>query len=141
MAKLLSLFTRQFFTQQFLLFVCVGMVNTFNGTLFATGLSWWLQANVAFVMGYMAALVIAFFINARFVFKKRANLRKFPRFALSYVPNFIIQNGVVVVVYNVLGWPGWVAFVLAAAMAVPVTFLLLKFFTFGDAAKSGTRGE
>jgi len=119
-----------FLRKEFGLFIIIGGINTVNGTVLAFLFSRFFQANLAFIMGYVSALVIAFFLNTFFIFKVKPEFSRFLKFALSYVPNFIIQNAVVAVVYNVMRWHELIAFVLAAAIGIPVTFLLLKGFAF-----------
>ncbi len=129
---------RQFLTPSFAKFLVVGVVNAFNGVLFAYLFSLIWNANVAFVAGYAVALTISYLLNSRFVFPTRLSPSRYWRFVVSYVPNFLIQNLCVLVFYNWLGWHKLVAFTLAAIIGVPVTFLLLKFFAFGRAS---TRGD
>lgn len=123
---------RNFFTKQFMTFIVIGMINTLNGSVIAFGYSRILQANLAFVLGYMSALVIAYFLNSYLTFKVRPCFVVFLRFAASYIPNFIVQNAVVFVVYNVLNLNELIAYILAAIIGIPITFLILKWFAFGQ---------
>ncbi|MGG7153651.1 GtrA family protein, partial [Clostridium neonatale] len=52
------------------------------------------------------------------------------KFAISYIPNFIIQNIVVIIVFNIFNYDKIIAYILAAIIGVPVTFVLMKFFVF-----------
>lgn len=49
---------------------------------------------------------------------------------LSYVPNFLLQNLFVLLIYNLLAQPKILAYCAAACFSVPVTFLALKLFAF-----------
>ena len=122
---------KHFLKKEFFLFLIIGGVNTFNGTIFSFIYASFLQANIAFILGYITALVIAYFLNCFFVFKVKPNFSKLIKFGLSYVPNFIIQNIVVFVFYNLLQWHVLLVYVLAAALSIPITFLILKVFAFG----------
>ena len=123
-------FLNIFLSKQFLLFIVIG-VNTFNSTIFAFLLSILIpNANISFIIGYILSLFIAFMLNCLFVFKTAIKYKKFINFSLSYIPNFIIQNIIVLIVYNYLGFHKLIAFALAAIIGIPVTFLLLKFKTF-----------
>jgi len=128
----LRLLSASFLTPAFLKFLGVGVVNAFNGTVLAWLYSLVLQPNVAFVAGYVTSVTISFYLNSWIVFPSRRTWAKYGRFVLSYIPNFVIQNVCVVVIYNILGLHEVVAYVIAAIVGVPVTFLLLKFFAFGD---------
>ena len=52
------------------------------------------------------------------------------RFFVSYIPNFLIQNIVVFLVHGVFGGTELMAYILAAVIGIPVTFVLLKLFAF-----------
>ena len=52
------------------------------------------------------------------------------RFVLSYVPNFLLQNFFVLLIYNILAQPKLLAYSAAACFSVPITFLALKLFAF-----------
>ena len=128
-------FTRirsHFFTREFLLFLVVGGVNTFNGAFLA-----WLYAflipnhNLAFNCGYITSNLIAYYLNSTFIFPEPLSFNRCLRFALSYVPNYIIQNLIVLLFYNLLGYPPLLSYLLAAILGVPATFLCVKLFAFG----------
>lgn len=124
-------FRRHFFTKEFLLFLIIGGINTLNGTFLA-----WLygfavlDANIAFNLGYITANVVAYWLNSTFVFPEPLSWTRLGRFAVSYIPNYIIQNIIVLVFYNWLGFPPVVSYLIAAALGVPVTFLCVKLFAF-----------
>ena len=122
---------RNFITKQFLLFLIIGGINTFNGTLLSFGFSLFLQANVAFVLGYILANMIAYLLNSFFVFNSKPEIYKYIKFAISYVPNFIIQSVIVLIIYNILQLHQLIAYVIAAIIGVPITFLIVKRFAFG----------
>ena len=121
-----------FFTREVILFLVIGCINTFNGTFLS-----WLYAfvirdnNIAFNFGYITANVIAYWLNSRFVFPEPLSFKRLLKFAVSYIPNYIIQNIIVVIVYNIMGFPPIVSYLTAAVIGVPVTFLFVKIFAFG----------
>ena len=122
---------RHFFTKEFLIFLVIGSVKTLNGTF----LSWLYgfavpDANVAFNLGYITANAVAYWMNSVFVFPEPLSWNRFLRFAISYIPNYIIQNIIVLIFYNWLGFPPVASYLIAAALGVPVTFLCVKLFAF-----------
>ena len=62
--------------------------------------------------------------------QEKLSFTKFIKFGISYIPNFIIQNIVVIITFNILGLHKLIAYCLAAIIGIPVTFILLKFFAF-----------
>ena len=122
---------RHFFTREFLLFLVIGCFNTFNGSLLAKIFELLVDTNLAFNIGYILANVIAYALNSRLIFHEPMALEKCVKFAISYIPNYLIQNIIVLLFYNRLGFPSLASFVIAAVLGVPVTFLAVKLFAFG----------
>ncbi len=131
---------RLFCTRDFLVFLVIGAVNTLNGTVFSYLYSLFLNANVAFVLGYLTGLVIGYVLNSFFTFKERLSINRFFKTCVSYIPNFIIQNLVVLIIYNIMGLHRLLAYALAAVLGLPITFLLMKFFFFSK-PKNNKLGE
>lgn len=117
-------------TRQFMMFVAIGVVNVCSGVLFSCLFSLVLQANAAFVCGYAASLMGSYILNSFFVFFQPLAWRYLWRFVLSYVPNFLLQNLFVLLIYNILAQPKLLAYSAAACFSVPITFLALKLFAF-----------
>lgn len=129
-----SLFTKlkkTFLSLQFVMFLIIGVINTINGIGFAYLYSLIIKnVNLAFIVGYLTSLSIAYLLNSFLTFKENLSLKKFVKFCISYIPNFLIQNGFVILFYNILGWEKLLVYCLAAIFGIPVTFLLLKLFAF-----------
>lgn len=123
---------KNFFSFQFLTYAIVGTVNTVNGIILALIYSSFFDENLSFIFGYITGLLFSYILNSIVTFKQSLSFRKFIRYVISYIPNFLIQNVAVVVFYNILGWYKLVAYSLSAIVAVPITFLLMKYFTFGN---------
>ena len=121
-----------FFTRAFLLFLVVGTITSFLCSFLATVIEPLVgNANLAFNIGYLLSNVNAYLLNSLFVFPTRMTLTRYVKFFLSYVPNYIIQNAIVFVAYNLLGLPSIASYLLAAILGVPITFLCVKIFAFG----------
>ena len=132
MKALIDKILKIFLSKEFILFVIIGVINTFNGVIFSMIYSKFLDANLAFVVGYISGLFISYILNSYVTFKEKLEFSKFIKFAISYIPNFIIQNIVVLVVFNIMGLNKLIAYILAAIIGVPVTFILMKFFAFKE---------
>lgn len=121
---------RLFLNKEFIIFIIIGGINTINGVIFSYIYSSLLNENLAFIMGYISGLIISYLLNSYITFKEKLSFTKFIKFGVSYIPNFIIQNVVVVVAFNILDLHKLIAYSLAAIIGIPVTFILLKFFAF-----------
>ena len=122
---------QQFMSREFVLFLGVGVINAINGILFASLYARFLaNANIAFVLGYMTSLTISYLLNSWIIFCEKLSLKRYLKFAISYIPNFLIQNLCVVIFYNLLKFDKIVTFIIAVIIGVPVTFLAIKIFAF-----------
>lgn len=123
-----------FFTPKFIRFVFVGCINTLNGVLFSFLYSLVIQnATLAFVVGYITSLSISYLLNSFITFHdKHLTLKKFVQFCISYIPNFIVQLVCVYVVIDVFHWYKLIAYVIAAIIGIPITYLALLLFPFKE---------
>ena len=121
---------RLFLSKEFVAFLMIGVLNTINGIVFAYAYSQFLDVNLAFILGYITSLTISYLLNSFITFKESLGPAKYVKFCISYIPNFIIQNIVVLFFYNGLGFHKLFTYSLAALLGVPITFLFMKVFAF-----------
>jgi putative flippase GtrA len=113
---------------QLIRFALVGGVNT--GTyyvfylLFLNGAG--LPYVVAHVIAFILSMVGSFFLNSWFTYRTRPTLRKFLLFPLTNVANFVITTGGVYVLVDLLGMNDTYAPLIAAAAAIPITFVVSR---------------
>ncbi len=122
---------RTFVSKKFIEFCVLGVFNTFDHGLFSKIFSLVMQPNVAYVVGFFFSNVIAFFLSSYVIFKKNPTLQRYIRFLISYVPNLIIGFLVTFITINTMGMPQFWGTILAAAVGGPVTFVIMKVYTFG----------
>lgn len=119
-----------FCTTAFLKFVCIGIINTINSVLLSFFYSLFWQPNLAFCAGYITSLLISYWLNSRFTFQEALSWEKCGKFCLSYLPNFVIQNTCVWLIYNRLGQEKLLAYIIAGILGVPLTFAIMRLFAF-----------
>lgn len=140
MPKILMKYIRQFLTVQFVLFVTVGVINTFNTAVIATvldmlknsffsGAEYIERYNITFAAGYVLSMIISFFLNTCITFREKPTLKKFIKFPLSYIPNFLIQY-ICVALFTSLELNNTAAYMIAAVIGIPVTFLTMKILVY-----------
>ena len=134
MRKLLTGLKCTFLSKKFIGYCLIGIINTFNTAFFSWLAHFKVQENIAAYIGYFISLTINYILNSIIVFKNRLNLRRYLRFLLSYVPNFIIYTLVSLLTINIMQINQFWATVLATAAGAPVTFLIIKLFAFGSKA-------
>lgn len=121
-----------FFSKRFLIYTLIGSFNTFNCVIFSTLFSRFVQENLAFAFGYIISLTISYIFNSIFNFKRKLSFLRYSKFCISYIPNFIIQNVVTFIFFNLIDVHEVIAYIVAALLGTPVTFLFLKLFAFAD---------
>lgn len=123
---------KHFFNIRFAKFFAIGILNATNGVLFASLFSLFiLQANIAFILGYITTLSISYLLNAYFVFSERKlYFSKFLRFCISYLPNFVLQNIIVYILTIFFKTSKLIVFFISTVVSFPLTYLFLSFFTF-----------
>lgn len=94
---------------------------------------------VAHVIAFLMAMVVSYFLNCCFTFRTRPTLRKFLLFPLSNATNLVLQTAGLYVLVDVVGMNATYAPLPAAAVAVPVTFMVAQ-VVLADPL-SGTRRE
>lgn len=128
-----KVFFSLFFSKKFIIYILIGFFNTFNCVLFSTLLEWaYVQENLAFAIGYILSLTIAYIFNSIFNFKRKLTFLRYGKFVLSYVPNFVIQNIVTFICFNIIDMHHVFAYIIAALLGSPITFICIKIFAFGD---------
>lgn len=120
-----------FLSKQFIIFIIIGVINTFNGTIFSYIYSNFLSSNLAFLPGYISGLLISYILNSLITFKEKLSFQRLIKFSISSMPNFIVQY-IVVIICNAVGLHKLFAYILAAVIGVPITFILMKFFAFNS---------
>ncbi len=131
--KPFKIFFSVIFGKRFLIYTLIGFFNTFNCVLFSTLLECaYVQENLAFATGYILSLTISYIFNSIFNFKRKLTFLRYGKFLLSYVPNFVIQNIVTFICFNIIDMHHVFAYIIAALLGSPITFICLKIFAFGD---------
>ena len=135
--SIIKKFKHTFLNPKFIRFVFVGFINTFNRVLFS-----FLYSNVisneklSFVIGYITSLIISYILNSFITFHdKNLNVKKFIKFCISYIPNFLIQLICVYIFIDLLHLYKLIAYTVSAIIGIPITYLALLLFTFNKNRK------
>lgn len=88
----------------------------------------WLQADrqVAFAAAFVSGIVIAYALNAMFVFRRRMAARSFAMFPIVYLAQYVAGAAVLELLVKVGHVPQTIAPLAVAAITVPVTFALSR---------------
>ena len=122
---------KMFLSREFLSFLIVGGINTVSNIAFSTIYSLFIQnTTIAFLPGYITSNVVSYILNSYLTFKERFGILKFIKFFISYIPNFLIQTVIVYLFDQFVHGLSVIAYIIAAIIGVPVTFVFMKIFAF-----------
>lgn len=107
-------------------FALVGGVNTAVHYVLYLLLVPHMPYTAAFVAAFALATVGSFFLNALFTYRTSVTWRKFLRFPLSTLVNLVVSTLVLGVLVEKAQVDSRLAPLLAAAVAVPVTFVVAR---------------
>jgi putative flippase GtrA len=111
---------------EFTRFLLVGLTNTLFSYVLYLLLLLAMPYIAAYTLSYCAGIVLSYFLNVHFVFKKRPSLASFLKFPFVYV----IQYGLGVLVLWLLVGAGMdpkLAMAGVIVVTIPVTFLASRF--------------
>ena len=124
-------FRKMFLSREFLMFVIVGVINTLCNMVLSLLYRMFIpDTTYAFIAGYITSNILSYLMNSGVTFKERLSIIKYIKFFISYLPNFIIQTGIVYLFECFVHGPDIIAYALAAVIGVPVTFVFMKIFAF-----------
>ncbi len=116
---------------QFLRFGLVGVVNTGTYYLSYLVLLRWMPYLAAHVVAFALSTVGSYFLNVYVTYRTRPAWRTFLLFPLTTVANFTITTGGVYVLVDLAGMNDKASPLIAAAAAVPITFLVSRTIMLG----------
>ncbi len=119
-----------FVSKKFLEFCLLGCINCFNDSLFSWIAEYFMQKNMAQIVGYLCGLTIAFFITCKLIFKAPPTFNRYIKFLVAYIPNFIIYFLMGFITLNTLGLNQFLGTFLAAVAGGPITFIIIWVYTF-----------
>lgn len=126
----LKRFKQTFFAREFLSFGILGIANTLICVILSYIFSLFIPMQPAFTVGYGLSLVIGYLLNSKITFRRSPTSSGLAKYAISYIPAFIIQHIVIFIFFNIMKLPELVSLIISAVIAVPATFAILKIYAF-----------
>lgn len=121
---------KMFMNKQFLIFIVIGGINTVSSAICSSLYALLLGDVQAFIIGYATGILISYILNTIFTFKDELALNKLIKFAISTIPNFVIQLSIVYIGVNLMHINNMICYIIAAVLGVPITFIILKAFVY-----------
>lgn len=112
---------------EFARFLIVGGANTLSTYLLFLLLLAFFPYLLAYSLAYCVGVVISYFLNARFVFRRRISLATFLAFPLVYVVQYSLGALILWVLVEHARVAPQLAMAGAIGLTIPVTFLMSRF--------------
>jgi putative flippase GtrA len=122
------------FGEQFIRFVIVGLINTFNYYVLYLLLYHLVSLDYMFahIIAFLFSMIGSFYLNSYFTYKVKPTLKKFLQFPLTYVVNITVTTFAIWLFVDVIGWSETLSPLLATVLAIPFTFVVSKFILTGN---------
>jgi putative flippase GtrA len=98
--------------------LCAGLsYGCFLGLLLA------MSYQAAYVWSYIFGVVLAYVVNARFVFRQRFTLRSALTYPFVYLAQFFVSLALLRLLVDGAGWAAWLAYAVSVGVTIPFVFL------------------
>ncbi|MGW0970240.1 GtrA family protein [Streptomyces sp. NPDC002516] len=112
--------------RQILRFILVGAVNTATFYGFYRLLLPWMPYFGAYTIAFLLSMLGSFFMNTYFTYRTRPTWKKLLLFPLTNITNFVVQSAGLFALVHWMGLDKRYAPLVAAVVAIPVTYLLSR---------------
>lgn len=107
-------------------FLVMGGVNTFLTWLLYLALDRVVSYAVAYSLSYVAGVVLAYYLNARFVFDAKMSFRSFLKFPIVYVVQYLAGLALMYVLVDVVAFAESLAPLAVTVLTIPLTFVMSR---------------
>lgn len=129
--------------RQFLLFVFIGIVNTFiHGTLLVIGVEFFkITVVMAHFFAFIAANIISYFLNGTLTFRVNLNVKRYVKFFIASMGSLGLTLTLSWLI-DIYGAHYLIGFLMIVIVVPLISFFLMKFWAFGveDASGNGVCG-
>ena len=122
-----KLIKEKFLNKQFLTFGLIGAFNTIGSVLiYMACVALGMQVGLASLVGDCTTMVFSYFLNMRFTYHEKPNLKSFVTFPVSYIPGTLLNMIFTVVFVDFLHAPKMIAKALALPVTIPLNYLTMS---------------
>lgn len=117
----------KFLNKQFLTFGIIGGINTIlSQVLYIVFVKFNIVVSISSLLGDVLTMIISYFANMKFTYHEKPSLKSAITFPLSYVPGFIINMLIVVLVADVFHAPKEYAKLVSLPITIPLNYVCMS---------------
>lgn len=87
--------------------------------------------NFSYSISYVAGILLSYYLNSVFVFQEKISLRKFIKYPIVYVVQYLINLLLLNILIEYAGLSSKIVPIIAIVVTIPITFVLTKFIIKG----------
>lgn len=112
---------------EFFRFLLVGLINTLISYILYLLFLVFFTYLTAYSFAYCAGILMSYFLNTHYVFKKRVSLARFLKFPVVYVIQYALGIIMLWLIVGKLGFSPRLAMFAVIVISIPFTFLASRF--------------
>ncbi|MDD2490323.1 MAG: GtrA family protein [Bacilli bacterium] len=126
-----------FLELEFIKFVIIGFINTFNHNVIYLLLIYFnVYYVIANLFAFIISMTISFFLNSYITFKVKPTWQRFLLFPLSNLPTLFFQTIGIYLVVEIGGLPKEYGALVLSLLSIPFTFIIMRYiFKYNDKKK------
>ncbi|OMD81300.1 MULTISPECIES: GtrA family protein [Paenibacillus] len=112
--------------KQFMKFVISGGINTLFTYLVYLLLLQALSYSMSYTISYISGIFLSYYLNTIFVFKEKVTFRKFLKFPIVYLVQYLINLLMLFVLVEYLNLSKQIVPLIVIVVTIPITYTLSK---------------
>lgn len=112
--------------KEFLKFLISGGINTLATYLMYLFLLLFYNYSLSYSVSYVAGIFLSYYLNSVFVFKEKISFRKFLKFPLVYLVQYLVNMIMLYILVEYAQLNVQIVPLVAMVVTIPITFLLSK---------------
>jgi putative flippase GtrA len=125
----------RFSDPEFIRFLIAGVANTVLGYLLYLLFGLVMDYRLAYSCSYAAGIVLSYWINTAFVFRRAWDWRRLAAYPSVYLLQYLVGLALLFLLVEHAGVPEKLAPLLSIPMTIPITFLASRFIIKGRASE------
>jgi putative flippase GtrA len=117
----------KFINKELLLFVLYGGINTLLGYGIYVFLMLFFSYKLSYTISYVLGIFISYYLNSKFVFKRKLSLTKALQYPLVYFTQYIVGILLLQILVEALNFSKLLAPIIIPLITVPLTYLVSRF--------------